>query len=1097
MKITTNDEPSVWERNAPWTLFALLVAGFIVRLLFISSAGFKTDVSTFEAWAISAQQNGLAHFYTKTGFADYPPGYFYILWFVGTVWAPLRAHDPGFGLLAALVKLPAILADIGVGALIYAIGRRFASRAVALAAAALYIFNPATILISADWGQVDAIAGGLALLGVWLLLKSDDAPADRVGWQIPVAWIALAYSLLIKPQAAVVIPLFIAFAFVDRARLRMRLIGTAIGIAGALAFAILLAEPFHPSNPIAATLWLLQRYEIGSNVYPFNSVNAFNLWAIRGPFWQRDSLPIGWGAVALPQYIWGIALVVAALALIVWRYVQQKTASALLEACALALLAFFILATRMHERYIFNGVLFTIACVPIARRYLWGTIALSVVLFANLVYSLQYLGAVTSPAPGVDTANLWGIGTSLFALLAVATFFALGYAFLGGNDELPEERSVTSAPNGGRSSANKATERSSFLGWWRNALPYFDPREGLAIMRAVDYVAMGALGVVSFVLSYAHYWYPKQKVFDEIYFARAAEEYLKNHRIYENTHPPVSKLLVTLSVMLFGGLAHGDNSYGWRFLDVVFGALVVMLLYAFAKRITGSTLFSTIAAGFLVLDGMHFVQSRIATPEGFVVFFSTAAVYAFYRFLIASQVEERAHVVVPPVAFAVAAASGVGIGLAAVGVWDLVWMHIPNPGHLDVASSVIVTLYVALGVYLAARYRIFPAIYADGSTEQTFPDGSYALVDPQLRAVFAPDGGAIESASGKVRMHNGDVTRPRGNALEYRDDGYTIAYRPDPSVTYETPDASATYANNEIRTDAALERGQSATLWLVLFTIALGLLVSTKWYGVMGFGVSFVALIFIALQRVFRARRPALWGNPRGFRLDGALATILFIAATVYALAWVPDLVRQSPDPNEIHNFNDVVYRQYSMFHYHDTLVATHPYSSKFWEWPLDYVPIAYYYQDNRANKNDPNACCVEEITSMPNPFILWFGLLTVPLVGVLGWRERNKGYVLIVLTYLLQWLPWSLSPRITFAYHFYDNIPLVCLCNAIVLQRVWRWSREQKGLQWIGPATTGLAVVVIAASFVYFYPILSAEKITWAAWNARMWIPKWIVGPG
>ena len=43
----------------------------------------------------------------------------------------------------------------------------------------------------------------------------------------------------------------------------------------------------------------------------------------------------------------------------------------------------------------------------------------------------------------------------------------------------------------------------------------------------------------------------------------------------------------------------------------------------------------------------------------------------------------------------------------------------------------------------------------------------------------------------------------------------------------------------------------------------------------------------------------------------------------------------------------------------------------------------------------------------MPNPVMLWFGLLAVPLVGFLAWRERNKGYALIVLTYLLQWLPW------------------------------------------------------------------------------------------
>jgi dolichyl-phosphate-mannose--protein O-mannosyl transferase len=275
------------------------------------------------------------------------------------------------------------------------------------------------------------------------------------------------------------------------------------------------------------------------------------------------------------------------------------------------------------------------------------------------------------------------------------------------------------------------------------------------------------------------------------------------------------------------------------------------------------------------------------------------------------------------------------------------------------------------------------------------------------------------------------------------------------------------------------------------------LLVSSKWYGVMGFGVSFVALILVWLQPRLAPLTPTLWGNPRGFRLDGALATIVFVSATVYAMVWIPDLVRNSPDPGEIHSVNDLVYRQYTMFEYHDQLKATHPYSSKWWEWPLDYVPIAYYYQDHRANITNNNGCCVYEITSMPNPIILWFGLFCVPFVAVLAWRERNKAYALIVITYLLQWLPWMKSPRITFAYHFYVDIPLICLCNAIVLQRVWRWCEGRPNLRWLGGVAVGGYVAVAAAAFVFFFPILSAHPITWNAWHARMWFPTWIIGPG
>ncbi|HEY5341491.1 MAG TPA: phospholipid carrier-dependent glycosyltransferase, partial [Candidatus Aquilonibacter sp.] len=732
---------------------------------------------------------------------------------------------------------------------------------------------------------------------------------------------------------------------------RARLAATAAGIAAALVFAIVLVIPFHPTaNPIEALRWLLARYEFGSSVYDYNTVNAFNLWAIRGPFWQKDSTLIGFG-VHLPQYMWGIGLVLAATALLVWRYVQERTASALMEACTLALLAFFILATRMHERYSFDAVLFCTACIPIARRYLWGALALTVVLFANLMYSLQYLSVVTNHTPGVDAQNLWGPLTSFYALIAVGVFFVLGYIFLGSAPgaevAAPAPQRTGQIPVGGAGMSKPRSRR------------FFDPLEGLSIMRAIDYVMMGVLGLGSFILSFVRYWYPPDKIFDEIYFARAAEEYLRNMRIYENTHPPFSKLLVTLSVIFFGGLAHGDNSYGWRFLDVLFGALVVMLLYAFAKRITGSTLFASIAAFFLICDGMHFVQSRIATPEGFVVVFSVAAVYAFYRFWIASQVEKRAHTVVPAWAFAGAGAVSLIAGAIVVGIWDLIWSHMRIPGKLDAASSVIVVLYVALGVYLLARYVVFRTWFADGLTESTFPDGAHALTGERTRVLYAPDGGTIDASSGKPKITAGAHSQNRGGALVYAANAATIAYEAAPSETYETPCGSATYAENEIRSGSIRERGSSANLWLVLFTIALGLLVSSKWYGVMGFGVSFCVLIAVWLQRVFAQGRPLLWGNPRGFRLDGALVTIVFIAATVYALVWIPDLVRRSPDPNEIHNFNDVVYRQYSMFEYHDHLKATHPYSSKWWEWPIDKVPIAYFYQDHRNNIKDPNGCCV------------------------------------------------------------------------------------------------------------------------------------------
>jgi Gpi18-like mannosyltransferase len=1096
VNVNTTARAAARQGSLAWALPALILGGLVVRLFFIGNEGFKTDVGTYAAWAIGLSRHGFSTFYSTVGFADYPPGYFYILAVVGHIWnAFFAAHDPGFVVLRYFVKLPAILADLGVGALLYAVVRRFASERVALGAAALYLLNPAVIYISALWGQVDSISGGFALFAVYALLRSGDEHArsrSETLW-IVVAWLAFAYSLLIKPQAAVLLPLLVAFAFVNPQRRGARLAATAIGIGAAVLLALLLSEPFHPSNPIAAFVWLFERYAYGSTVYPYNSVNAFNLWGIRGTLWVSDTQPI----LGLPQYFWGVALVIAALALIVWRYVQDRTAQSLLEGCAIATLAFFALATRMHERYSFDGLLFTIACIPFARRYLWGAIALSVVLLANLIYSLQYLAAVTGSVPGANAQNLWGIWTIVFSFLAVGTFFWLGYQYLGSAETAA--RGVPAREPAGEAAYAQEDEFG--------ARHWYDPREGLAAMRwPLDYAIAAALGVGNFILSFVGYWWPPDKVFDEIYFARAGEEYLQNFRIYENTHPPLSKLLITISIALFGGmpkghglggwtglnavvghLANGDNSYGWRFLDVVFGALVVMLLYAFAKRVTGSTLFATVAALLLTFDGMHFVQSRIATPEGFVVFFATLAVYAFYRFWISSQVGERAYVATPLWAIF----AGVGASVVAGGIVG----QILRVGFaVDAASTTVTTLYLACACYLLVRYLAFPRMFADGRRELTFAEGSYALQGGGGTIVHAADGGTIDE---RGKIARGAVSQAKGGALVYEDDPLQIEYRRDPSVTYETPDGAAVYASDEIRGGAAIEKGRSSKLWLILFTVALGLLVSSKWYGVMGFGVSFVLVSAVWLQRYFFAGRPTLWGNPRGFRLDAALATIVFISASVYALAWVPDLVRHSSDPGEIHNLNDVVYRQYSMYEYHHNLVATHPYSSRWFEWPIDYVPIAYFYQDHRKDPTNPKGCCVYEITSLPNPIIMWFGLLAVPWIAVLGWRERNKAYALIVLTYLLQWLPWIGSPRLTFAYHFYVNIPLICICDAVLLQRLWQWAQRRAERRWIGSLGVGAYVAAAAAGFIFFYPILAAHPIDWSAWHARMWFPTWVIGPG
>ncbi len=234
------------------------------------ATGFHNDIAAFEAWTLTLHQHGPWNFYAQTTFADYPPGYFLVLWVLGGIYGLLAnlhvisTADPNYLGLRVLVKLPAIAMDLVDAVLIFAIVRRYATELVALGAAALFALNPTTIYVSAYWGQIDSVAWGLVLLALWLAVRSNDIPARTVP-DIVWAWVAMAFSILIKPQGALVAVVLIAYAFATtdpvRSGRRRPDRATGIGIAAALVLALALTELFHPTaNPLAAFVWLFERY---------------------------------------------------------------------------------------------------------------------------------------------------------------------------------------------------------------------------------------------------------------------------------------------------------------------------------------------------------------------------------------------------------------------------------------------------------------------------------------------------------------------------------------------------------------------------------------------------------------------------------------------------------------------------------------------------------------------------------------------------------------------------------------------------------------------------------------------------------------------
>ena len=155
-----------WRLDTTRGLVAMFSLAFLVRILIAPHFGFSIDLNFFRTWARELHEVGPHRFYSTDHTADYPPGYLYILWLLGSISA-----TPGY----LLLKLPAILADLGLAW----IGGTFAERLapgslkerlpVRAVVAAVVLFNPAVVALSAGWGQVDSVPVFFVLASLLLL----------------------------------------------------------------------------------------------------------------------------------------------------------------------------------------------------------------------------------------------------------------------------------------------------------------------------------------------------------------------------------------------------------------------------------------------------------------------------------------------------------------------------------------------------------------------------------------------------------------------------------------------------------------------------------------------------------------------------------------------------------------------------------------------------------------------------------------------------------------------------------------------------------------------------------------------------------------
>jgi len=272
----------------------------------------------------------------------------------------------------------------------------------------------------------------------------------------------------------------------------------------------------------------------------------------------------------------------------------------------------------------------------------------------------------------------------------------------------------------------------------------------------------------------------------------------------------------------------------------------------------------------------------------------------------------------------------------------------------------------------------------------------------------------------------------------------------------------------------------------ILMGVSLGLAAACKLSGLFPLAGIAAAALLVGLLRSWRLRfaqpeptdffRPDVWAwlTPwKGCLVLGLIPLLIYVCAYVLQMLHSGSVLELVAAPER-------------MFDLLSSAKAPHPYSSRWYQWPVMARPIWYLFHidgDNSSLWSVANPA--HAVVALVNPVVLAAGEIAI-VFAVWRWiATRDINAMVVGIGFFSQYLPWLIAPaQIEFFYYYFPAV--LCLGPAL---GVMLFRRGSGRLNWP-------AVALIAAAglcFIYFMPVLAAQiGVSPRGYDSRMWMSSW-----